>query len=96
MTQFQATNKLASWNCKKQKAPGKYKRELHEMQAVDQQKLPRQCITSVPHRLPTQSHHIEKSKHAGGLQPMLLTPRHIKLACILCGYALALEAGPRR
>jgi hypothetical protein len=53
---------LANWNCKKQKGPRKYKRELPEMQAVDKQKLPRQCIMSIPHRLPTQSHHIETKK----------------------------------
>ena len=62
---FKQQTTIASWNWKKQKAPGKYKRELHEMQAVDKQKLPRQCIMSIPHRLPTQSNHIEKSKHAG-------------------------------
>ena len=43
-----------------------------------------------------QRNQIILKKQACGLQPMLLTPRHIKLACIFCGYALALEAGPRR
>lgn len=40
--------------------------------------------------------HIMLKMQACGLQPMLLTPRNIKLACIFCIYALALEAGPRR
>ena len=36
------------------------------MQAVDEQTLPRQCIMSIPHRLPTQSNHIgKKNTHAG-------------------------------
>ena len=39
---------------------------------------------------------LKQKKQACGLQSMLLTPRHIKRACIFCGYALALEAGPRR
>ena len=40
--------------------------------------------------------HIMLKMQTCGLQPMLLTPRHIKLACIFCIYALALEAGPQR
>ena len=39
---------------------------------------------------------ILEKKHACGLQPMLLTTRPNKLACIFCSYALALQAGPRR
>ena len=65
MKHFQATtnnSKLESLEAKKKRLS---KRELHEMQAVHKQKLPRQCIMSIPHRLPTQSNHIDKNTHAG-------------------------------
>ena len=46
---------------KKQNPLANYKREFNEMQAVDRQTLPRQCIMSIRHRLQAQSHHVENA-----------------------------------
>ena len=63
-----------------------------------QQSIDKNCRGNVLCRSVTdcKRNHIMLKMQICGQQPMLLTPRHIKLACIFCIYALALEAGPQR